>query len=289
MPFPSGLGVLDRSQKFHTKSEIQMTNHTCLNCEKELTDKFCSGCGQKADTHRITFKNFILHDLLHGTFHIEKGILFTAKQALIRPGKAALEYISGKRKRYYNVFYLILITVGLMLFFRHFYEELLLGQGRKLVENPPKLNDASKIIARILSQKSKIIIFLFVPLAAFNSFILFRRKKLNLSEHCIIAGMLLLGILIFSTLGNILFYFDLIVEYSDFFANTISFSIITIILLYIGYGYFNAFSPDYTKIGIAYRILLFFALIALEMLILLYLLIGFATNWKFGEVTITPF
>lgn len=266
-----------------------MTNNYCLNCEKELTDKFCSGCGQKADTRRITFKNFILHDILHGTFHIEKGILFTAKQALIRPGKAALEYISGKRKQYYNVFYLILITVGLMLFFRHFYEELLLGQGRKLVENPPKLNEASKIIDSVLSQKSKIIIFLFVPFAACNSFILFRRKKLNLSEHFIIGGMLLLGILLFSTLGNMLFYFDLIVEYSDFFANTISFSIITLILLYIGYGYFNAFGTDYTRLGIAYRIVLFYAFIALEILILLYILVGFATKWKFGEVTISPF
>jgi hypothetical protein len=266
-----------------------MINKNCLNCEKELTDKFCSGCGQKVDTQRITFKNFIFHDVLHGTFHIEKGILFTAKQALIRPGKAALDYISGKRKRYYNVFYLILITVGLMLFFRHFYEEQLLSQGRTLVENPTELNEASKKIDRILSQSSKIIIFLFVPFAALNSFVLFRRKKLNLSEHSIIAGMLLLGILIFSTLGNILFYFDLIVEYNDFFANTISFSIITIILLYIGYGYFNAFSTDYTRIGIAYRIFLFFALIVLEMLILLYILVGFATKWKFGAVTISPF
>ena len=89
-----------------------MTNTNCLNCGKELTDKYCSGCGQKADTHRITFKNFLFHDLLHGNFHIERGILFAAKEALIRPGKAALDYISGKRKRYYNVFYLILLTFG---------------------------------------------------------------------------------------------------------------------------------------------------------------------------------
>ena len=89
-----------------------MTIKNCLNCEKEVTDKYCSGCGQKTDTHRISFKNFILHDILHGTFHIEKGILFTAKEALLRPGKAALDYIEGKRIKYYNVFYLVLITIG---------------------------------------------------------------------------------------------------------------------------------------------------------------------------------
>lgn len=73
-----------------------MTKKYCLNCDKVLTDQFCSGCGQKADTHRISFKNFISHDVLHGTFHLEKGMLFTAKQALVRPGQAALDYISGK-------------------------------------------------------------------------------------------------------------------------------------------------------------------------------------------------
>lgn len=92
-----------------------MTTNNCLNCEKELTDEFCSGCGQKSDTHRISFGNFIFHDVLHGTFHIEKGMLFTAKQALLSPGKAALDYISGKRKRYYNVFYFILIAIGWLL------------------------------------------------------------------------------------------------------------------------------------------------------------------------------
>lgn len=266
-----------------------MTNNNCLNCGKELIDLYCYGCGQKADTHRISFTNFVFHDLLHGTFHIEKGMLFTAKQALIRPGQAALDYISGKRIRYYNVFYLILITAGLMLFFRHFYEEMVIGQGRKLIENPPKLNEASKKMDEILSQKSKIIIFLFVPFAALNSFILFKRKKLNLSEHSIIAGMILLGILLFSTLGNVLFYFDLIVEFSNTFANFINLTIITLIVLYIGYAYFNAFGTDYSRIGIVGRVVLFFTLIFLEIMILLYILIGFVTNWKMETVVLSPF
>lgn len=266
-----------------------MESKNCLNCGKELTDKFCSGCGQKADTRRITFKNFLFNDILHGTFQIEKGILFTAKQALIRPGKSALEYIAGKRKRYYNIFYLILITIGFMIFLRHFYAELLISQGKEIVDRRADLNEASKTLDDIFSQKSKIVIFLFLPLAALNSFILFRRKKLNLSEHSIIAGMVLLGILLLSALGNVLFYFNLIVEFNDFFANGISTVIITLIFFYIGYGYVNAFADDYSKLGIAYRILLFFILIFLEIIILLFITIGFVTNWKFGEITLSPF
>ena len=263
-----------------------MTNSNCLNCEKELTDKFCSGCGQKADTHRISFKNFIFHDVLHGTFHIERGMLFTAKQALIRPGKAALDYISGKRKAYYNVFLLILVTIGIMLFIRHFYDVLAMSQEGEVIRAAPQLNEASKKMGDIFSQKSKIIFFLFVPLAALNSLILFRRKKLNLSEHAIIAGMVLLGVLLVSIFGHILLYINLITQFSN---TSVSLVIAALINLYIGYGYFNAFGTDYSKWEIAYRIVLFFVLICLEILILLFILIGFVTDWKFGEVTLAPF
>ena len=261
-----------------------MTNTNCLNCGKVLTDKFCSGCGQKADTHRITIKNFIFHDVLHGTFHLDRGILFTAKQALTRPGQAALDYIAGKRKPFYNVFYLILIIIGLMLFTRHIGDSLN-NQDETITQSKEYINEASRKIDELFDQKNKIIIFLFVPFAALNSFILFKRKKLNLSEHAIIAGMILLGVLLISTLSNILFWFKPI----QYIGLVISLLIIALILLFICFGYFNAFGEEYSKLGIAYRIVLFFALIGIEILILTSILVGFVTNWKFGKIQITPF
>lgn len=263
-----------------------MINKNCLNCENKLIGKYCSNCGQPTDMHRITFKNFIFHDVLHGTFHIEKGMLFTAKEALTRPGKAALDYISGKRKRYYNVFYLILIAIALMMFTRHinnlFNNK---DQITEVIKVKPYINEASRKIDELLAQKNKIVIFLFVPFAALNSFILFRRKKLNVSEHSIIAGMILLGVLLISTFSNILFWFEFLHQ----IGMVISLLITALIIFYIGYGYFNAFSTDYSKLGIVYRIVLFFTLICMEILILIWILVGFFTNWKFGEIQITPF
>lgn len=260
-----------------------MTN--CLNCEKPLTDKFCSGCGQKADTHRITFKNFIFHDVLHGTFHIEKGILFTAKEALLRPGKAALDYISGKRKRYYNVFYLILITFGLIVFFIHFYDVL----SGEVIPEKQYLNKASKDMDEIFSQKSKIIVLLFVPLSALNGMLFFRRKKLNLAEHCIIAGMILLGMLLMSLLGNLFFYLELIAPFNGVFSATMSWLITAVIVLHIGYGYYNAFGKDYTRLGISYRLVLLYGWMCAELYILFLIVFGFITNWKFGTINLSPF
>lgn len=262
-----------------------MTTKHCLNCGKKTTDNFCSGCGQKTDTHRITFKNFIFHDILHGTFHLEKGILFTAREALFRPGKAALDYIAGKRKRYYNVFYLILITIGVMLFTRH-VDELFTGRSAEIISEKVYLNEASKKIDELFSQKSKVILLLFVPLAALNSSILFKRKKLNFSEHIILSGMILLGILLISTIGNFIFLANLIIQLNWTF---LSLLVTVFILFYVGYAYFNAFAEDYSKWGITFRILLYFALLCLELFILLFFLVAYATNWEFGEIIIAPF
>lgn len=260
---------------------------TCLNCEEEITGRFCSGCGQKGDTHRITFRNFILHDVLHGTFHIERGMLYTARQALLRPGQAALDYIAGKRKRFYNVFLLVLIVFGSVLFLRHFYDMLSFSLG-EIPQQKVYPNESSKRLDELFSQRSRMIVFLFVPLAALNSFVLFRRKKLNVCEHSIIAGMLLLGILLLSALGNLLFYLTLI-PHTDFIATAVNIGTPSLILLYIAYGYYNAFAGDYSLFEAVFRILLFFVLLLLEMLILLYLLIGYVTHWEFGRVTFSPF
>lgn len=266
-----------------------MKNKNCLNCESIVLDNFCSSCGQKTDTHRITFKNFIFHDVLHGIFHFEKGMLFTGKSALLNPGKASLSYISGKRKPYYNVFYFILITIGLILFFRHFYDELSIINGEKVSEKVAHLDKVSKRLNEIITKESKLLIFLFVPFAALNSFIFFKRKKLNLSEHSIIAGMILLGMLLISLFGNLFFYLDLMISFNEVFANIISKLVVLLIIVQIGHGYYNAFGKDYSKTGFSYRLILFFALMCLEILILFLIIFGFVSNWKYGAVTLSLF
>lgn len=251
-----------------------------------LTGPYCSGCGQKSDTHRISLRNFIFHDVLHGTFHLEKGILFTARQALLCPGKAALDYIAGKRKRFYNVFYLVLITFGLILFLRHFLNVI---DPAGASQQRPYLNDASRTLDELFSQKSRIIIFLFVPFAAMSSFIVFKRKKLNLSEHAIIAGMVLLAMLLVSAFGNLFFYLDLIVPFEDAFSGIMSWIVTAIIIAYIAYGYFDAFGNDYSKPGMIYRIVLLYLLIAFQILVLFYIVWGIITGWKYGTINVTPF
>lgn len=262
-----------------------MKHSNCLNCGKELNDLFCSRCGQKADTHRISFKHFLFHDLLHGTFHIEKGMLFTAKESLLRPGKASLDYIAGKRIRYYNVFYLILIAIGVMLFTRHMGSYF--GAAEHVEESKKVyLNEASRKMDEIFAQKSKVIFLLFVPFAAINSFLLFRKRRLNLSEHAILSGMILLGLILISILTNLYFPINNLLGFSGDIASWV---VTAVMLGYVGFAYVNAFGKDYPAWQVALRVILFFVLLSLEVLLLFLLVFGLVSDWHFGAVSITPF
>ncbi|WP_298141200.1 DUF3667 domain-containing protein [Flavobacterium sp.] len=250
----------------------------CLNCNKPTIENFCSFCGQKTNTHRITFKHFITHDVLHGVWHIEKGILFTLKEALLRPGKAALDYISGKRIRYYNVFYLTLIIIGLLIFINHVQNELSHYYFNTRLN--PETDNAGKKIDTFLSSYSKLIIFAFIPLFAINSFIVYSRKKLNLSEHFIIAGMIYLGVIIINLISMLLFF----IEYIDptyLFFDFLNYATPSIILLFIIFNYYKTFSENYSKLQNILRVFLFILLLFIELIILVILIFGYFTNWEF--------
>ena len=80
----------------------------CKNCGKEFSGSYCNNCGQPAKTHRID-KHFLWHDIQHGLFHFDNGILFSFKQLFTRPGNSIREYIEGKRQKHFKPISLVLV------------------------------------------------------------------------------------------------------------------------------------------------------------------------------------
>lgn len=256
------------------------TSSKCLNCDHEMNHNYCSNCGQKTAIHRITFKHFISHDVLHGLFHLEKGMLYTAKEVLTRPGKAALDYIEGKRIRYYNVFYFILILIGLNLFLNGYYDKFYEYYISKF---PEHLNIVQTKLDKFMNDNAKIIIFSIVPVLALNGAILFRKRKLNLSEHFIIAAFTFLGILLIVTTNNILSFFAF-VKHLDFISDVSDFISIIAIFTLTTISYYQTFKEFYKKRSFVMRIFLFATLLILEFVIFLILLLGYTTNWFTSDV-----
>lgn len=249
-------------------------HHQCLNCGHKLDNKFCPACGQKADTHRITVKHFILHDLAHGVWHLDKGILYTLKETLIRPGYAALDYIRGKRIRYYNIFYLLLLITGLNIIILHYAETLHPIQSQIRTEG-----DGSRI-AEFVDKNRKYILFSFIPLFAFNSLLFFRRLKLNYAEHHIIAGFVLLTISCLQVLRCLIKLFPTSVS-ENFLLGGLN-SILSVLISCVpAIVYFQAMRAHYKFFSFLWRIVSMYILFAIEVAIVIFLAILILSKGRF--------
>ncbi|QYJ68378.1 DUF3667 domain-containing protein [Flavobacterium litorale] len=232
-----------------------MQHNECLNCGTTIVGKYCSNCGQKTDTHRITFKHFLAHEMLHGVWHLEKGILFTVKEALTRPGYAALDYIAGKRFRYYNMFYLMLLVLALILFAAHHTES-------KEAFDEAVLDDDDNYqkLVQFIDTYIKPILFTLVPLLAINSYVLYRRLKLNFLEHVIISGFTSLAMFVTALVA-----IAITVKYhpvTDFISDLLFW----VMLLFPILAYYQVSASKYKFWGFAWRLVLFYLLLILEII-----------------------
>lgn len=227
-----------------------MTATTCQNCGKPVADNFCSHCGQKTSTHRITTWHFLSHDLLHGVWHFDKGIFFTLKEAFTRPGLAAMDYIAGKRIRYYNVFYLLLLVIGAHLFADHYLPGSLDG---------PELKDG-KVLA-FATKNVKLVLVALVPLFSLLTLLIFRRWKYNYAEHTIIAGMVVLGVNVIALLATLI---SAPIPFNSAANDVMAVVTILAMFTYIIWCYRQiSRAKNYTKGAFFWRILLFFFILLL--------------------------
>ncbi|MDR2237061.1 MAG: DUF3667 domain-containing protein [Chryseobacterium sp.] len=233
-----------------------MHKKKCLNCGRQIFDKYCANCGQKTSTGRITWHSLIKNDILSSIWHLDTRFLDTTRDILFMPGRTAIDYISGRRIRYYNFLSLLLILFSFNILGLHFYEKL---------ASPQNLEEAPEI-KNFFSEYSKAILFVIIPMLAVNTFFLFKKMKLNIAEHFIIGTVSLLGILIIFLLNDIVSLIGLwepVANICDILDKALFYSCI----LFPAVTYWNAFKNLYSKWGLLWRTAVLYALMAGESLL----------------------
>ncbi|MBL1220911.1 DUF3667 domain-containing protein [Chryseobacterium sp. L7] len=233
-----------------------MIQKSCLNCGYKISDEFCPHCGQKSSTARITPNSLITSDILGSIWHIEARFFSTIKHIISGPGKMAMNYIAGKRVRYYNLFSLLLILFGFNVLALHFYMDL----------SSMDLNKESSKIMDFFSRYSKASLLALIPVMAFNTWMLFRKGNLNFAEHVIIATVGLCGILVIlliDDLVSILQLYDPLIKIMSVLDKILVFSLI----LFPGFTYFNAFKNLYQALGLIWRTAVFYLLLMIELML----------------------
>jgi len=187
---------------------------TCKNCDTIFEGNFCPHCSQKANTHRFTLKHF-LHDFFHAWTHTDKGALFLIREMFFKPGVVVREYISGKRKKYFNplTFFVIATTMQVLITTQSGITTAFTASLKSLAERAEVMNEkggpsqldqeielANKKIATV-DNYSKLLTFLFLPILAFFTWVFFRRAGFNYAENLVlnvtIAGQMSVYFIVF--------------------------------------------------------------------------------------------
>lgn len=218
--------------------------------------------------------HLIKHDLVHGIWHFDKGLLYTLREAFMRPGHMAMDYIKGRRIKYYNVFYLILLVLGINAVVAHYFKlHYHISEEDTIKGMVVDKNTAD--ISYYIAHYWKLLLFLIIPFFALGGFLTFRKLKLNFAEHAIIAGSLLLT-------GAMGYFFITVGMYtsrsfdSDIF-NCLVWAVVGIVYLQPARVYYQAARTEYTIGPFILRVLQWYAYVVL-MLYLVLLVIGAFTG-----------
>ena len=149
----------------------------CLNCQTAFEGNFCLECGQKSETHRFTFHEW-LHEIPHSIFHIDSGFLYTFRSLYYRPGDMIREYLQGRRKVYFSPFLYVLIWCGVFIVVSHF----IAGAEHSEAE----ITNLKSAIAMIESKYYKILVVAMILPLSISSYLTFFRSKFNFAEHLVL-------------------------------------------------------------------------------------------------------
>ncbi len=108
------LSLLKKKKK--DKLPARQLGNSCLNCNDKLdgNENFCPSCGQRNNVNQLSFKLFV-EEFFGDVFSYDSRLWGTVFPLILKPGKVAYEFVSGRRKKLVNPFRTYL-TVSLIFF-----------------------------------------------------------------------------------------------------------------------------------------------------------------------------
>ena len=186
---------------------------SCANCDRAIDgalQKFCPACGQPTPAHRIDW-HFLGHELEHSVLHMDRGILYSLKELMLRPGHLMRDYIGGRRARQVKPLLMLMIMSAAVVVISKY----LAGQGvadsavlagasagskagAGTPLDPAQVAKAAKLAADLMNQYFTAFTLLLLPLEALAFRLAFGRTcKLNYPEWLVITTLLTVQTFVF--------------------------------------------------------------------------------------------
>lgn len=179
-----------------------MQPQPCKNCENTFEGNFCSNCGQKVNTVRLNW-HYLKDEFKYVFLHVNKGLLYTAKQLFIRPGDTVREFIEGKRVQHYKPILMLFVLAGINGLIMHFFPaEKFIYPNSTNALSASKQIEITKKLMDLLSSHYTLFELILLPIYSFCSWLAFKKYGYNYIENIIIncyatSLRLMIGILFF--------------------------------------------------------------------------------------------
>ena len=232
---------------------ITITN--CKNCDYDLQDvNFCSNCGAKKITKRITFKNLI-SEISEVYLNMDNTFIKTVRDLTIKPHMVIDGYINGVRKKHLNLASYLLLSITFSAILSFISEHLFHIQSEP--DKHENTNEIIKFFFEITERYPTLGYFVLIPFYSLISKFVFRKyKKYNFTELIVINSYFIAHLTILTFIPYIIMYSlkNYIEETSFYF-----------LILQLTYGTFlfkNLYKLSYKKvISRGFLAMLFFVLI----------------------------
>ena len=183
----------------------------CANCDLAIAgpvQKFCPACGQPTPAHRIDW-HFLTHELEHSVLHMDRGVLYTLKRLMLRPGLLIRDYIEGRRAGIVKPLLLIMMTGAAATVMAHYALDgdalgasltagMEAGAGHqsdmnaKQAEAMARMGKVFGVVKDWMNRHLTLITLLLLPVQAAAFKLTFRRfKQINYPEWLVITSFLM--------------------------------------------------------------------------------------------------
>lgn len=165
----------------------------CKNCDRPLSesDNFCNNCGAQIIRKRLTVQS-LFAQFSEQFLNYDNKLLQTFLTLFRSPEMVIGGYIQGIRKKYMNVVNYFAVALTFTGFFFFFFLDNYASAMETInaiqVEGQNELQvEISRKVNRFILDYQSVLFFLFIPLFAFYSRVVFlRNKKYNYTEHIVI-------------------------------------------------------------------------------------------------------
>jgi hypothetical protein len=210
---------------------------TCKNCSQTFEGNYCPQCGQKASTKRFSTR-ILFSELIDKIFPLDRGVLFTARHLLTRPGAMLRDYLDGKRAHFTKPIQFLLVMVAIsLIFFSSDAMQQGFQDGFSNGSNDAAKNEFSQKMGQWISANMTALIVGILPFMALVARWFFRKRGINYAEHFVVSCYLIGG----STLMGMPFMLVAKVSGLNIYSPKLSFLFGLIYVFYCVWGYISLF------------------------------------------------